>query len=200
LANGFIALGHDVTMGARERGNAKAVAWANGAGAHAAEGSFADAAEFAELVVLATLGSANETALRAAGIERLRGNNVIDTTNPLDFSRGFPPTLSVGHLDSAGEQVQRLLPESLVVKAFNTTGNANMFRPDFPGGPPTMFFCGNDPKAKATVSALLVDFGHQPADIGGIESSRYLEAMCMAWVLFTVYQKTRNAAFKMLTK
>jgi 8-hydroxy-5-deazaflavin:NADPH oxidoreductase len=135
LANAFVSLGHDVKMGSREPANPKATAWAKEAGPKASAGTFADAAEFGELVVLATLGAAADSVLRAAGPDRLAGKIVIDTTNPLDMSAGLPK-LSVGHTDSGGEQVQRLLPGALVVKAFNTVGNLLMFRPDLPGGPP----------------------------------------------------------------
>jgi len=90
LGHGFIALGHEVRMGARDAANEKAVAWARENGAKASAGNFADAASFGEVVVLATLGVANESALRAAGQEKLRGKIVIDTTNPLDASGGMP--------------------------------------------------------------------------------------------------------------
>src|SRR5687767_2076131 len=97
-------------MGSRSANNEKATAWARENGARASAGTFADAAAHGEWTILATLGAANEEALRAAGPEKLRGKIVIDTTNPLDFSGGMPPKLSVGHTDSGGERVQRLLP------------------------------------------------------------------------------------------
>jgi predicted dinucleotide-binding enzyme len=200
LGKGFIALGHSVKMGARDARNPKATAWATEAGAKASVGTFADAASFGELVVLATLGVANESALKLAGPERLRGKIVIDATNPLDFSGGMPPKLAVSGNDSAGEQVQRLLPYAYVVKAFNTVGNAFMFRPDFPGGPPDMFIAGNSDDAKKKVSAILKDFGWAVVDVGGIEASRYLEAMCMVWVLTAMRTNNWNQAFKMLRK
>ena len=202
LGHGFIALGHEVRMGARDAANEKAVAWARENGAKASAGTFADAASFGEVVVLATLGVANESALRAAGQEKLRGKIVIDTTNPLDASGGMPPRLAVAGSDSAGERVQRLLSEAHVVKAFNTVGHAHMFRPSFPGGPPDMFICGNHAEAKKKVGGLLKDFGWGVIDIGGIEGSRYLEAMCLVWVLcaFSTTPPTWNHAFKLLKK
>ena len=96
--------------------------------------------------------------------------------------------------------MQKLLPDARVVKAFNIVGNAHMFRPEFPGGPPDMFFCGNDGGAKQTVERILTDFGWNTSDIGGIESSRYLEAMCMVWVLHGLRVKSWNHAFKLLRK
>jgi predicted dinucleotide-binding enzyme len=200
LGKGFIALGHAVKMGSRDARNPKATAWAKEAGAKATVGTFADAAEFGEIVVLATLGVANENALKLAGPEKLRGKVVIDATNPLDFSSGMPPKLAVSGNDSAGEQVQRLLPDAHVVKAFNTVGNAFMFRPDFQGGPPDMFIAGNSDNAKKTVTGILTDFGWGVVDVGGVEASRYLEAMCMVWVLSAMRTNNWNQAFKMLKK
>lgn len=200
LGRGFATLGHEVKMGSREAKNEKALAWANEVGAKASVGTFADAASFGEVVVLATVGVANESALRMAGLDKLRGKIVVDATNPLDFSAGMPPKLAVSGNDSAGERVQRLLSEAHVVKAFNTVGNAFMFRPDFPGGPPDMFIAGNDDDAKAKVSAILGDFGWGVIDTGGIESSRYLEAMCLVWVVSALKSGNWNQAFKMLRK
>jgi len=199
LGKAFLALGNEVMMGGRDANNPKARAWAEEAGASASAGTFADAAGFGEIIVLATRGAANQSALEAAGPDRLRGKVVIDATNPLTEG-GFPPRLSVGHTDSGGEQVQRLLPGAHVVKAFNTVGNPHMFRPDFAGGPPDMFICGDSDEAKKTVGALLRDFGWGVVDLGGIESSRYLEPMCLVWVLHGARSGTWNHAFKLLTR
>jgi predicted dinucleotide-binding enzyme len=199
LGDAFVALGHEVKMGSRSAKNEKALAWTKHAGPKASEGTFRDAAAFGEIVVLATLGVANESALRAAGVETLRGKIVIDTTNPLDFAGGIPK-LAVGADDSGGERVQKLLPDSHVVKAFNTVGHAHMFRPTFPGGPPDMFLCGNDDGAKKKVAAIVRDFGWEVVDLGGIDSSRYLEAMCMTWVLYGIRTSSWNHAFKLLRK
>jgi len=200
LGRAFVALGHNVKMGSRSATNEKAVAWAKELGAMASVGTFADAASHGEIVILATLGVANESALRSAGPEKFRGKVVIDTTNPLDFSGGMPPKLAVAGNDSAGERVQRLLPDAYVVKAFNTVGSAHMFRPSFPGGPPDMFICGNNDDAKTTVAGILSDCGWGVVDIGGIESSRYLEAMCLVWVLHGARTNTWNHAFKLLRR
>jgi predicted dinucleotide-binding enzyme len=202
LGSAFASLGHEVKMGSRDANNEKALAWAKETGPSASAGTFADAAEYGETIVLATLGVANESALTMAGPEKLRGKVVIDATNPLDFSKGVPPTLAISGNDSGGEQVQRLVPEARVVKAFNIVGNAHMFRPEFPGGPPDMFICGNDAGAKAQVTDILKEFGWEVVDIGGIECSRYLEAMCLVWVLsaFSSTPPSWNHAFKMLRK
>jgi predicted dinucleotide-binding enzyme len=200
LGKGFVTLGHEVKMGSREANNEKAVAWAKETGAKATVGTFADAAEFGDVVVLATLGVAYESVLRTAGVDRFQGKIVIDATNPLDFSGGVPPKLAITGEDSAGERVQKLLPTARVVKAFNIVGNPFMFRPEFPGGPPDMFIAGNDDVAKREVTRILKDFGWPVIDIGGIEGSRYLEAMCMVWVLAAVRGGNWNQAFKMLRK
>jgi predicted dinucleotide-binding enzyme len=197
LGRGFVALGHEVKMGSRKSGNEKAEKWAKEAGAKASAGTFAEAAAFGELVVLATLGVANAEALRMAGAENLKGKTLLDTTNPLDFATGAP-RLAVSGTDSGGEQVQRAVPAAHVVKAFNTVGNAHMFRPAFPGGPPDMFIAGNDEAAKAQIGRVLADFGWGVVDLGGIEASRYLEAMCMVWVLHGLRAKSWNHAFKLL--
>jgi predicted dinucleotide-binding enzyme len=200
LAKGFLALGHEVKLGAREAGNDKATAFVKEAGPKSSAGTFAEAAAFGEIVVLCTLGMAAQSVLGQAGADNLRGKVLIDTTNPLDYSKGRPPTLGISGQDSGGEQVQRLAPGALVVKAFNIVGNTLMFRPRFPGGAePDMLICGNDEGAKQKVIALLKDFGWNHAtDLGGIEVSRYLEAMCMTWVLFAVRTGVWNHAFAFL--
>jgi predicted dinucleotide-binding enzyme len=200
LGRAFIALGDGVKIGAPDVQNEKARAWAQEVGVKGSVGTFGDAAAFGEVVVLATLGVANKSAITMAGPGHFRGKVLIDATHPLDFSGGMPPKLAVSGNDSGGERVQRLLPDADVVKAFNTVGNAFMFRPDFPGGPPDMFICGNDDDAKTKVTGILKDFGWGVVDVGGIECSRYLEAMCMVWVLSAMRMGTWNQAFKLLKK
>lgn len=185
-------------MGSRTAGNEKAISWVKAAGPKAKEGTFADAAAFGDVIVLATLGIGTEDAVKMAGADRLRGKIIVDATNPLDFSGGMPPKLFVGHTDSLGERVQRLAPDAHVVKCFNTVGNAAMFRPNHVGGPPTMFICGNSDDAKKTVGEILKDFGWETADIGGIEGSRYLEPLCLVWVLYGARNGVWSHAFKLL--
>jgi len=199
LGNAFIALGHEVKMGSRDAHNEKAVAWASTSGINASTGTFADAAKFGDVVVLALLWAGAENALKLAGPENFAGKVVIDAINPLVFApEGL--TLAIGHTDSAGEAVQRWLPAARVVKAFNTVGYAHMFKPDFPGGPPDMFICGNDAAAKHTVTAILKDFGWPTIDIGGIEGARLLEPMCALWVGYAMRAGNGNHAFKLLRK
>ena len=197
LAAGFAALGHEVKIGSRDP--EKLREWAS-ASSRTSTGTFAEAAQFGDILVLALLGIGTADAIRLAGIESFDGKVVIDATNPLDFSKGAPPTLFVGTTDSLGEQIQRLIPKARVVKAFNTVGNAHMINPQFPGGPPDMFICGNDAEAKKIVTQICEHFGWGVIDLGGIEASRYTEPMCMTWVLHGIRSGSWNHAFKMLRR
>jgi len=197
LGRGLIDIGHDVMLGSRDASNPKAAEWAAGAGGRASTGSFADAAAFAELIVLSTLWAGTENALTLAGRDRLAGKTVIDTTNPLVSGDGVP-SLALGTTDSGGEQVQRWLPGAHVVKAFNIVGAPHIVHPVLPGGPPDMFIAGDDDQAKATVTEILASFGWQTIDIGGIAGARLLEPLCILWVLYGARTGTWNHAFKLL--
>ena len=200
LGSGFAALGHHVKLGSRDAGKDKLRDWAAEAGPRASTGSFAEAAAFAEIAVLCTLWVGTENALTLAGRDRLSGKIVIDTTNPLDFSAGVPPRLALGHTDSAGEQVQRWLPDARVVKCFNIVGHAHMVNPSFPGGPPDMFLCGNNAAAKQAVSELARTLGWPTIDIGGIEGARLLEPLAMLWISHGFQTGAWNHAFRLLRK
>ena len=199
LAEGFRSRGHDVMVGSRVPDKPELVEWLSGPGTGIAAGTFAEAAAYGELVVLAVLGDAAETAIADAGRANFAGKVVIDATNPLDFSAGFPPKLSITGEDSLGERVQRALPDAKVVKAFNTISNAYFVDPSFSEGRPTMLIAGDDEDAKRTVGDLLADFGWpDPIDIGGIEGSRELEAICIAWVKIGGRRGAWDHAFKLL--
>lgn len=199
LGTGLAALGHEVKIGSRDPGQETIRNWLKKAGGKASAGTFAEAAAFGELAVLATSWAGTENAIKLAGPASLAGKVVIDVTNPLDFSGGAP-RLAVGHTDSAGEMVQRWLPKSKVVKTLNHVGNPHMVNPQFPGGPPDMFVCGNDARAKRTVTDLLKAFGWSVIDIGGIEGARYLEPLAMLWIVYGATTNTWNHAFKLLRK
>ena len=200
LGTGFLELGHEVKLGSRTPESEGLVAWKKMSGARASTGTVADAAAFGELLVLATHGVENENAIRLAGPKNFSGKVVIDTTNPLSFTPDHRPVLAYGWSDSAGERVQKLLLDAHVVKAFNTIGNAHMFHPKFPGGPPTMFYCGNDAGSKKKVHEILTSFGWDPVDIGGIEGARLLEPMCILWVNMGINGGSFDLAFKVLHK
>jgi len=200
LATGFAKHGHEVKVGSREPGSEKVTAMLAKVGHGATAGTFAETAKFGEVVVLATLWSGTESAIRLANPKHLAGKVVIDATNPLVFTPNAPPALALGHNDSGGEQVQRWLPEARVVKAFNTVGFAHMVNPSFPGGPPDMFIAGNDADAKAVVTTILKEFGWPTVDLGGIEGARLLEPMCILWVLYGIRTNSWDHAFKLLRK
>jgi predicted dinucleotide-binding enzyme len=195
LAAGFANLGHEVKVGSRDP--EKLGDWVAATGERASAGTFAEAAAFGDLIVLATLGTGTKSAVELAGPSSFDGKVVIDATNPLDFSTG-QPALFVGHTDSLGEMVQRWLPKARVVKAFNTVGNSLMVNPKLPGGPPDMFIGGNDEDAKKIVSQVCEHFGWGVIDLGGIEASRHLEPLCMVWVLHGFRTGSWTHAFKML--
>jgi 8-hydroxy-5-deazaflavin:NADPH oxidoreductase len=209
LADGLLDLGYQVKIGTRDTSKKEVVEWI---GEHTKEGgkesenasigNFAEAASFGDdLIVLSTSWSGTPNAIKMAGQNNMTGKVVIDTTNPLDFSKGLPPTMAVGHTDSAAEINQRLLPGAKVVKALNIVGNPHMVHPDFPGGPPTMFICGNDEEAKKMViESVLIPFGWETIDIGGLEGARLLEPLAMLWITHYFRTGTGNHAFKLLKK
>jgi predicted dinucleotide-binding enzyme len=201
LGAGFVSRGHEVTIGSREPKGDKIQKWVSENGTRASAGTFAQAAKFAEIVVLATLWTGTKSAIDLANADSFAGKLVIDATNPLDFSHGMPPRLALGHTDSGGEQVQRWLPKARVVKGFNIVGSPHMVDPRLSGGPPDMWIAGNDDAAKKRVGEILRDFGWaDPIDAGGIEGARLLEPMCILWVLYGARTNTWNHAFKMLRK
>ncbi|MCI4331337.1 MAG: NAD(P)-binding domain-containing protein [Thermoplasmata archaeon] len=200
LARGFSSSGHSVVIGSRDAKNPKSAEFVRSLGPNARAGSFADAASSGEVVVLATLGLSTFDALQLAGTAALDGKVVIDVTNPLVFSEDGPH-LAMGHTDSQGERVQGWLPKARVVKTLNIVGNPSMFRPEYPGGPPDMWLCGNDAGAKDTVTRLLHDLGWPSViDIGGIEGARLLEPLCILWVRSGAALGNFNIAFRLLRK
>jgi 8-hydroxy-5-deazaflavin:NADPH oxidoreductase len=199
LAAGFRGRGHEVMIGSRDPGKPELRDWQSGDGAGVAAGTFAQAAAHGELLVLAVLGNAAEQAVADAGPENFSGKVVIDAMNPLDFSGGFPPKLSIAGEDSLGERVQRALPDAKVVKAFNTIGSAYFVDPSFREGQPTMLIAGDDEGAKRIVADALADFGWaDTVDIGGIEGSRELEAVCITWVKIGGARGAWDHGFKLL--
>jgi predicted dinucleotide-binding enzyme len=198
LGGGFLKHGHDVMMGTRDP--AKLADWAK-QNPRGSVGGFADAARFADLVVLAVKGTVALEALRAAGAANLAGKPVIDATNPIADS---PPVNGVlkffTNLDeSLMERLQREFAGARFVKAFNSVGNSLMVNPQFKGGKPTMFICGNDEAAKQTVRGLLDQFGWETADMGKAEAARAIEPLCMLWCLPGFLRNEWSHAFKLLT-
>ncbi len=185
IAGKLVGLGHEVMMGSRTRDNEAAGQWAASAGERASQGTFADAAAFGEVVFNCTAGTASLDALRAAGAENLDGKVLVDVANPLDFSQGMPPTLSVCNTDSLGEQIQREQPGARVVKALNTVNAEVMVEPGGVPGRHHVFMCGNDERAKAEVKSLLEAFGWPPdavLDLGDISAARGVEMYLPLWL------------------
>ncbi len=180
IARKLVFLGHDVIMGARERGNEKALGFAEDTGAGA--GSFGDAATGAELIVNATAGAHSIAALQAAGAENLRGKILLDCANPLEFSNGMPG-LFVANTDSLGEQIQRAFPEAQVVKSLCTVNASVMVDPGRLPGAHAIYVSGNDPAAKLEVTRLLDSFGWRVIiDTGDIVGARGQEMMIIQWI------------------
>ena len=204
LAGKLAALGHEVKMGARDAGNAKAKAWAAGAGKGASSGDFADAAAFGEIVFSCTLGQKAVEALKAAGEENLKGKVVVDVSNPLDFSRGMPARVLTGpNGESLGEQIQEAFPEARVVKALNTVNVGVMVDPKRVGGESDLFVCGNDADAKARVTALLKELGWKASrvnDLGPIVAARGTEAYLLLWLTLMGAFKTADFNVRIVRK
>lgn len=193
LGRGFVKYGWEVKLGTRT--SEKLEEWVAETGGAASVGSFSDAASFGDVVVVAVRGAAVADVLDLVGPGDFGGKLVLDTTNPLDFSREGPPDLLFGGTDSLGERIQATLPDARVVKCFNTVSNAQMIDPAFEDETPPMMICGND-DAKTETEAILVEVGWPGAlDVGPIESSRYLEALVPLWVRIGAKLDTWNHAF-----
>jgi len=175
LAKGLRDIGHDVRIGSRDPGRLAGYS----AETKIPAGTFAEVAEWAESAVLSVKGSAAEEALRLAGPERLAGKLMIDTTNPIADE---PPVDGVinyftGPNEWLMERLQAAAPRARFVKAFSCVGAPEMVGPKLDGGPPTMFYCGNDSAAKAEVARLLERFGWESADMG--TAARAIEPLAM---------------------
>jgi predicted dinucleotide-binding enzyme len=180
----LVQLGHEVKMGSRTADNPRASEWVKANGASTSQGTFADSASYGEIVLNCTAGIASLEALKLAGASNLKGKILIDISNPLDFSKGMPPTLSVCNTDSLGEQIQHSFPEVKVVKTLNTVGCNVMVNPSLVSGDHDMFICGNDPTAKAKVTEILKEwFGWKSVvDLGDITGARAMEMYLPIWL------------------
>lgn len=183
LGSKLIELSYEVMMGAREKGNAVANEWVATMAGKGTSGNFKDAATFGDIVFNATTGMHSLEALEMAGQEALANKILVDVANPLDFTRGMPPTLTVCNTDSLGEQIQRAFPETKVVKTLNTVSASVMVNPGGIKHKPDMFLCGNDAKAKETVTKILKQFGWKSViDLGDISGARGMEMTLPIWL------------------
>ncbi len=198
LAAGFLKYGYETMIGTREA--AKLAEW-KAANPRARLGSFSEAATFGEVLLLAVKGTAAVEALRLAGSAHLAGKTVIDACNPIADA---PPDHGVLKFftqfdQSLMEQLQREFADAHFVKAFNSVGSARMMNPHYAGGiRPTMFICGNDSAAKATVAEILDKFGWETADMGSVEAARAIEPLCMLWCIPGFTRNEWTHAFKLL--
>ena len=189
----LIQLGHNVIMGSRTSTNEKANAWVKVNGVNSSQSTFSEAAKFGEIIFNCTSGMASLEALKLAGGENMKGKILIDVANPLDFSKGMPPTLSVCNDDSLGEQIQRTFPDVKVVKALNTVNCNLMVNPSMLKGEHDLFMCGNDASAKSKVLEILQSwFGWKSViDLGDITNARAMEMLLPIWVrLYGKFQST----------
>jgi len=196
IATKLVELGHDVMLGSRTASNEKAAGWAKTAGSKGRAGTFEQTGAASDVVFNCTLGAGALEALHMAKEANLAGKVVVDVSNPLDSSKGMPPTLLVSNTDSLGEQIQRAFPKSKVVKTLNTMWCGIMVNPRMLGDSHVNFVSGNDAGAKTTVKTLLKSFGwrdEELVDLGDITAARGQESWLQLWL--RIYGATKNGAF-----
>jgi len=199
LGKAFLSEGHEVLLGTRNKTKDEVIKWKN-ENPTGKSGSFADAASFGDIIVLAVSGLVAEKAIQLADSKNFENKIVIDVTNPISAE---PPVNGVLQYftkqgDSLMENIQKWLPKAKLVKAFNSVGNAVMYKPKYSAGKPTMFICGNDAEAKKTVGQILDSFGWEVEDMGMVEAARAIEQLCMLWCIPGFLANNWSHAFKLL--
>ena len=200
LASAFLQEGYEVMLSARSAVKDELLAWQQ-ANVNGKIGTFADAAGFGNIVVLAVAGQHAHAALDLAGVHQLAGKLVIDATNPIDHN--LAPTDGIlsfftGPNESLMEQLQAKVPLANFVKTFSCVGNALMYKPQLGNTRPTMFIAGNDPTAKQTVTDILTAFGWDTEDIGKAAGARAIEPLCILWCAPGFLRNQWQHAFKLL--
>ena len=198
---GLAKLGHAVMLGTRSPGKKEVVEWLGKTGPNATQGTLEETARFGEILILCTRGEGALQAVDMAGKANFRGKVVVDITNPLDFSKGMPPTLIPQFLNttSLGEEVQKALPDARIVKTLNIVNCEVMVNPGKSGGDPTMFVCGNDAAARETVTGILKSLGWKDViDLGDISAARGLEMMLPVWLRLWMATQNGYFAFKVV--
>jgi predicted dinucleotide-binding enzyme len=196
LSKGLKKYGHEVRIGSRTP--AKLAEFSSSTGIPA--GTFAEVARWGECLVLSVAGMAAEDAVRLAGPQHFSGKLVIDTTDPVTDDppeHGVLRTFTDPNF-SLMERLQRAFPEAKFVKAFNSVGSDLMVDPSFNGTRPTMFYCGNDADAKATVAEILRQFGWEPADMGLAVAARAIEPLAVLWCIPGFREDRWDHAFHLL--
>ena len=200
LAAGFIKHGYAVRMGSRSP--EKLADWAGKFDESLKAGSFAEAADFGDIIVLAVAGKAASEVIELSDFKRLAGKTVIDTTNPIGDQ---PPENGVIRYFTDGreslmERLQSKYPDINFVKAFNSVGNSLMVDPQFKDGKPTMFICGNNTMAKQQVTGILTEFNWETEDMGSVEAAGSIESLCILWCIPGFLRNEWTHAFKLLKK
>lgn len=199
LGTAFLGEGHEVMLGTRNPGKEEIKKWKK-ENPKGQCGTFGVTAQFGDILVLAVAGAVAESAIKLAGTSHFNNKILIDATNPIattppqDGVLSFSTTLN----ESLMEKLQRQIPQAKLVKAFNSVGNAQMYKPTVKGGPPTMFICGNDENAKKTVTNILTTFGWETADMGKATAARAIEPLCILWCIPGFLHNEWTHAFKLL--
>ena len=204
IGSKLVELGHSVMMGSRTSNNEKAMAFvAKYAGGKASAGTFADSAAFGEIIFNCTKGMETLNILKSAGEHNLDGKILVDIANPLDFSKGMPPTLAVCNTNSLGEEIQAAFPGLKVVKSLNTMNCMLMVNPGMlNGGDHNVFMSGNDAEAKKQVAQILKSFGwieNNIIDLGDITTARGTEMMLPFWLSIFISRNNGNFNFKLVS-
>ncbi|MCB1025572.1 MAG: NAD(P)-binding domain-containing protein [Acidobacteria bacterium] len=198
LAEAFLEKGYEIRLGSRSP--EKLNVWVKAAGKKASAGTLSETAVFGDVLFFCVGGEVINEAIAAAGPQNFAGKTLIDVTNPMDFSKGIPPRFTVEFGNSLGEQIQRMLPDANVVKAFSSIGLEVMTNPYYGDQTATMLIAGNDKNAKNEAAKLAQEFGWDIEDIGEIDQSFLLEAFANLWVNYGLKHNTRSHAFKLLKR
>jgi 8-hydroxy-5-deazaflavin:NADPH oxidoreductase len=198
LGKGFLTEGFEVKLGSRNPLKEVVKKWET-ENPGAKTGTFEEAAEFGELLVLAIVAHSVFQAVEAAGLKNLESKIIIDVTNPIAPA---PPEKGVLKLSTSDrsimEDLQMLVPKAKFVKAFNSVGSDLMYKPSFKEGRPTMFICGNDESAKKQVTGILDLFGWETEDMGFAESARAIEPLSILWCIPGFLRNQWTHPFKLL--
>ena len=197
----LIKLGYEVKMGSRTSTNSNAAEWVSANGPKASNGTFSAAAEFGEIIFNCTKGEIALEVMNLAGIQHLKGKIIIDISNPLDFSKGMPPSLipKYSNTNSLAEEIQKLIPEAKIVKTLNIVNCDVMVDAGRSGGDPTMFMSGNDAGAKTETRKILNQFGwNDIIDLGDISTARGTEMLLPIWLRIWIATGNGHFAFKIV--
>jgi len=199
LGTAFLAEGYEVMLGTRNPGKEEVKKWKE-ANPKGQCGTFGVTAQFGDIIILAVAGSATEAAIKLSGTSHFNDKILIDTSNPIAAGAPKDGVLSffTDLNESLFERLQKLIPQARMVKAFNSVGSYQMYKPTVKNGPPTMFICGNDANAKKTVTDILTAFGWETADMGVATAARAIEPLCILWCIPGFLQNQWTHAFRLL--